>query len=177
MITRLITYLTISILAFGPSASTFVFLATRASIRNEVESEIKRGIERALSVQIRVKAAEIDTEIRFVRDDEFYYRGELYDVISRKRKGEYVFFEAVPDEKEKALVEKYLDSSGSEPLIRTSHNFKLPGFFHFTATTNSGYTPEIINCYSLRFASFEDDALDREQAPESPPPETVYIYI
>lgn len=167
---RIVTLTILLIIAFGPIASTLVFLSARAKLRVETERALKEGVEEAYAEEIRTASSEISREIRFVRDDEFYYRGELYDVISREREGDTIVFKAIRDEKERDLVEKYLDSEKSGKCFRAVHNFKLPGIFHFHATTNSGFSPGIHSFYPSKFPFLISDALDRERTPDLPPP-------
>jgi len=82
----------------------FLFISRQFSIRNEVRREIKSGL-RTKDLTIITIPLDGESDIRWVKPDkEFKYKGELFDVVKIKIKGQKKTIYCLNDKKEKRLI-------------------------------------------------------------------------
>jgi hypothetical protein len=64
-------------------------------------------------------------KLNWENSHEFFFRGEMYDVLEKKECGGRVVISCISDRKEKALVEAYLETGKESPHRSTTTILKL----------------------------------------------------
>lgn len=82
------------------------FASERSVIRREVRSQLMHGIKDADLVVLTFSKSEVQRLLHWERDDEFEYRGKMYDVVKVKAHGDRISYLCWPDEPESELNQK-----------------------------------------------------------------------
>jgi hypothetical protein len=82
------------------------FAAERSAIRKEVRSQLLNGVKDADLVVLTFSKVEAETLLHWERDDEFEYKGKMFDVVRVKVNGNQVRYWCWPDEPESELNQK-----------------------------------------------------------------------
>ena len=82
------------------------FAAERSAIRREVRSQLISGLKDIDLVVLTFSKVEAKNLLRWERDDEFEYRGKMYDVVKIEENGDQILYWCWPDEPESELNQK-----------------------------------------------------------------------
>ena len=101
------------------------FTLQRHIHREHIERAIKNNFFSDVKQTFIFSIKEYD-QLNWEKENEFEYKGKMYDVVERKVKGEFVFLEVVDDTAETNLIEKYIDQNSDRSEIKFC--FDLPAF-------------------------------------------------
>jgi hypothetical protein len=107
-----------------------VFYLQRAALKSEMKAFLKDQKTHKDVVQINFTEQELN-QLEWEGDDEFFFEGEMYDVIQKKENGNSTTILCVADKKETALLNEYQkthkrNSSNSAIAQLISIQFVLP---------------------------------------------------
>ena len=95
------------VFAFNFGGAYLLLKIEQHQIRKEVKQKIKKGIKKDELTLITVTSQNIN-EIEWEHDDEFRYKGKMYDVVYKETHQNTVIYYTLPDKKEHQLIENYL---------------------------------------------------------------------
>ena len=114
------------------------FQLERAELRREVRATLQAGAKPGELVRLTFTEVEARQELRWERDDEFEYNGQMYDVVRTEREGGVVRYWCWPDGPEtrlnqelEALTARLLHDA-PEPRQQTGHLFHFLKSLYFS---------------------------------------------
>ena len=112
---RIISFFLLLVFAFNLVGVAILFKVQQYSVKQEIKRQIQRGVPEAELCAIRVDAQN-DAEVWWLEEDEFFYRGAMYDVVKKRDlgKGETVYF-CINDVLEKKLYDNLDALVGKHP--------------------------------------------------------------
>jgi hypothetical protein len=93
----------------------FIFEINRSILRNEMREIVKGGGSKYQIIQ--VTNSEISLDFQRIEEDEIYYNGRLYDVISESRTAETTTFFCIEDVKEQSLLIGFIKICKNKQLV------------------------------------------------------------
>ncbi|HPF12371.1 MAG TPA: hypothetical protein PKW08_13270 [Flavobacteriaceae bacterium] len=76
-------------------------------LRREVKQRIRAGVSESDLVRIEI-TSDNNKALQWKDRNEFYFQGELYDIVRTEHNGSHTVYHVLPDEKEHALIAAYL---------------------------------------------------------------------
>lgn len=153
------------------------FFIQQASIKTAVKENLKHPSQRQHTVTFTfaIHSSSANDNPDWDGDDEFSYRGEMYDVLQKEIKGDSVTVRCISDKKETELINAYNKIAkgdfGNSPKKKTASILKLMNSFVACVTENTAETPaaDTKQSYSLYQSSLPGCNHDVQ----SPPPKFV----
>ena len=99
---KLISIIAISVLLFNTIGSLIVFESTRYCIHKEIKNTITQSIPQNKLIAIIIDN-NTKKDINFVDDNEFLYKGKMYDVVKQQTNGDTIIYYCINDNKEEEL--------------------------------------------------------------------------
>ncbi|MFN5184100.1 MAG: hypothetical protein ACK5D5_13850 [Bacteroidota bacterium] len=99
------------------------------SIRSELKKKIKYGLKEEELITFSLNKAEFEN-LKWVNDDEFFYRGNLYDLISEQSTEYTKTLKVISDKTEENLF-KNLDQLMNDEISKSIGKEPLKVVFHF----------------------------------------------
>lgn len=90
-----------------------------AEIRQEIKHKLKNSIKADELTEIVLNHAEV-AELQWTRENEFSYKGRMYDVVKTSRTDSLIKYSCISDEKEDALFRNLKDLVNREMGERSS---------------------------------------------------------
>ena len=117
----------------APLLGTYVILQFRKNmIRKEVAGIIHAGPDKKTLVKLKVPAEEVKSGLKWKRDGEFEFKGQMYDVVETIRSGDSTVYICYKDQKETRLKNQVAqmvnEALGHDPCQK-SQTDKLTDFF------------------------------------------------
>ncbi|MCB0282255.1 MAG: hypothetical protein H6627_06055 [Calditrichae bacterium] len=161
----------------APAISTFGLMQYRMySLKKEVKACIISGIDEELLVQIKLSHTEAALQLDWEHDEEFEYKGQMYDLVKSKVTPDSVYYWCWLDQKEtelnNRLEEMTAEYFGRDP-IRKDNQKKLLAYYSLLYILqthdweNTQESPDII------LNKFADKKANYFLVPPFPPPRTV----
>ena len=115
-----------------------------------------------------------DSELEWVKSDEFRFRGEMFDVVETSISNDTVHYLCYPDEKENILNKKITqmvsDAFGHHPANK-AHQKHIRDFFKSTyLPANQGGYQELYSSFIFYWPSFQKWIAGIDPEPLQPPP-------
>lgn len=115
-----------------------------------------------------------DSELEWVKSDEFRFRGEMFDVVETSVSNDTVHYLCYPDEKENILNKKITqmvsDAFGHHPANK-AHQKYIRDFFKSTyLPVNQGGYQELYSSFIISWPSFQKQIEGLDPEPLQPPP-------
>jgi hypothetical protein len=120
---KLISILLLTAILFNISGYYFTYLIIRRGYQSDFIRHLKLDKNNQALLTLRITDSEIRSEasaFKWTEENEFRYRGKMYDVISHEKKGSVNIFRCLNDSKEEALMAKY------EGLVKHHTDMSLP---------------------------------------------------
>ncbi len=109
LLKKVTIFILLGIFLFNTAGYFIAFKILQYQIRKEIKAEIKQQLDPSECTIITIAKREI-TSIAWEDDgEEFYYKGELYDIIRSTETKDSITFCCINDEKEEELLEKLND--------------------------------------------------------------------
>jgi hypothetical protein len=90
---RLITFILFSCVLFDPVVGTYTwFQYKKRMIKQEVQEQIKAGIDQSELVLLQFSKKDIRTKLRWEHAREFEYNHRMYDIVETKTAGDTVYY-------------------------------------------------------------------------------------
>jgi len=99
---KLISIIAISVLLFNTIGNLIVFESTRYCIHKEIKNTITQSIPQNKLIAIIIDN-KTKKDINFVDDNEFLYKGKMYDVVRQQANGDTIIYYCINDNKEEEL--------------------------------------------------------------------------
>lgn len=127
---KLTSILLLTCLSLTFSGYHLIFYLQRAALKSEMKTFLKDQKTHKDVVQINFTNEEL-SQLEWEGDDEFFFQGEMYDVIQKKNDGNKTVILCIPDKKETALLNEYQkthkrNTSSSVTAQLFSMQFVLP---------------------------------------------------
>lgn len=109
---KCISILLIFLLVSNTFINTTVFLILKQDARIKAKNFVKKNLKNQLIEEIIIYKDELSDKkiFRFVKDDEFIYKGYLYDIIQWTTKDDYVVVKCINDTYEEKIIEQFVNS-------------------------------------------------------------------
>jgi len=116
MCKTLVTISLIFILVLNTVINTLLFLSLQQEARNRIKKIVKGNFSERKIDTIRVSSEIFKNKkiFRFVKDDEFYYKQNLYDIKRVEENAGQVTIYCINDTYEASIIKNYLNSEKSE---------------------------------------------------------------
>jgi hypothetical protein len=101
-----------------------IFSIYQSSVRNEIRNYINTD-ERKKRIEI-LKFSKADLKkrlITFIKNDEFIFNNQLYDIKNSKAVGDSIFYYCINDTKEKELINKFSNDYEKNTENKSKSNF------------------------------------------------------
>lgn len=108
-------------LLLGPFCLVFLSLqAEKETLRRDLKHRMMETEDESSFVHMAFANDDLETELDWEHDNEFEYRGEMYDVVERETRGDSTYFSLWWDKDETELNRKLAK------LIKTKHQEETP---------------------------------------------------
>ncbi|MCK9399166.1 MAG: hypothetical protein M0Q51_04100 [Bacteroidales bacterium] len=117
----------------APFVGTYVFLQyNKNKIKNEIAAMIFIGIDKKDLVQLKFTKEEAETNLNWKHAGEFEYKGQMYDIVEKNRKGDTTFYNCYKDHKEtrlKSRIARLASRAMGQDPCQKSQTEKIMNFF------------------------------------------------
>lgn len=122
--TAILPVVLLLLLLLSSSGLFLTFIIKQAVIRSEIKDRIKSGLPKSeLTLIKRYDDRGIThTLLKWFRENEFSYKGKMYDVVTRKQHGDTTWYYCIIDEKESSLFAQMKELALKE--IKNNKDFK-----------------------------------------------------
>ncbi len=157
-----------------PTMSALTYLHYQKSlVRKEVRERLSEGTEHEDLVLLALSDAEIRNELQWEHDDEFEYRGQMYDVVETESLGDTTYYLCWKDHEETELKE-HINELIAKALINNTHNKKYNDtniqFIKKLYCTNFNEFSPGMQGQTAGFIASEDHFTGMNPVPPVPPP-------
>ncbi|MEI6123867.1 MAG: hypothetical protein WCQ95_09565 [Bacteroidota bacterium] len=107
---KLLSILLVSSILFNTCGYYFTFVIIKQGFRHDFRHHLNFAATKNDRVQLAITDAEIKavhSQFRWMEQDEFRYKGKMYDVINSQKHGDTNLFVCLNDKKEEAMLAKY----------------------------------------------------------------------
>ncbi|HTX88144.1 MAG TPA: hypothetical protein VMC08_04080 [Bacteroidales bacterium] len=111
MIRKILAGFLVFLLLFNLSGYYFIFSYNRMLVRSQMRATIRSGESQDQEETLVIPVS----EVRWIDQKEFSYRGKLYDVVSCSFSGNTVTIKCINDRKEESLYSRYQTYFTSSP--------------------------------------------------------------
>jgi len=103
---KIVSILLCAIFLFNIAGYYVVFVIMQHTARSEMKNLIKQSIPEVEMEKIIIPTSQIastNSELKFVKKNEFIYKGKLFDIVKRKNEGCNTIFYCINDKQEEKL--------------------------------------------------------------------------
>jgi hypothetical protein len=107
---KIISILLLTSILFNITGYYFTFLIIRQGYKRDFINYLKFEKDSKAVMTLRITDEEIcsvNSEFKWMEDNEFKYQGKMYDVISSEKQGNMNIFRCLNDKNEEKLIAKY----------------------------------------------------------------------
>ena len=123
---------------FAPVLTVYFYLQfEKAAIRREIKWKMIAGMDEEELVLLKFTKEETQTKLRWEHSKEFEYNGQMYDIVSKKVKGDSIFYRCWWDHEEtklnkslKKLVANAFDHDEENRRTQQTFHTYLGSFFY-----------------------------------------------
>jgi len=120
---KTISILLLIAILFNVSGYYITFLLIQESYKHDFHANLKSDPANTDILSLAIEDAEMlskNSEFKWTEDDEFCYKGKMFDVISYEKKGTLTIFKCLNDKKEEVLLSKF------EEFVKSHSDSELP---------------------------------------------------
>ncbi|NTW32229.1 MAG: hypothetical protein HGB12_06345 [Bacteroidetes bacterium] len=103
---KILSIILCGIFLFNMAGYYVVFIIMQRNARSEMKAMIKQSIPDEEMEEIIIPISQIasaNSELKFIKKNEFIYKGKLYDIVKRKNEGSNTIFYCINDKQEEEL--------------------------------------------------------------------------
>lgn len=87
-----------------PVTTTYLFLQfQKKQVKREVKWKMIAGIEKEALVLLKFTASEVESQVKWEHSKEFEFKGEMFDVVEKRIKGDTIYYWCWSDREETKL--------------------------------------------------------------------------
>jgi hypothetical protein len=159
----------------APFLGTYIFLQyNRIEIRKEIAAKIYSGPDKKDLVLLKFTIEESETKLNWKHAGEFEYRGQMYDIVEKRQKGDSIWYSCYNDIKETRLnneLARLVNRTLGHDPYQKSQTDKLTDFFKTLFQQDAFIWKPYASLYSnFNFLFFIFYYSSLSFSPPSPPP-------
>ncbi len=176
MIRAVISLVIVVTMGFATTAYLVSFKLRQHSIRSEVKAMIKNGAPDSLRYNFFIDDIENDPEFTWIHSKEFRYRGDMYDILSKKTTEDgRVLTHCIRDVKESGLfaeLDRMVQSGmNGDPQQRNQQQHWHKLFHSLFFSDSDDDSPRIVKFTNQHFTLNLCTESNGKKEPPSPPPQ------
>jgi hypothetical protein len=121
---KILSLLLLSAIFLSTIGYHFIFQAQQHQLKEQMKEALRKNADPLKVVEIRISLSDKNSiaELKWEDESEFILKGEMYDVIEKKKEGNELIIRCVKDKKETHLVNEYTRINKEDQNDPTSKN-------------------------------------------------------